>query len=375
MIRSTFLLFIIFFGANANALQCVDDNLVWQKLIITKNAESSYQSAIEALSKAAATSTTGEAEFYQSAIEFRLGLEQESKVSMEKSTNKKYYLSSAFMGLAYELGVAGYSKSQKKANEYYSQFLTMASECSEGNAASFSSEEAAMLVAKLFGILPDLHNKNEPREKLLPSISCAKVLRKASFYVKKNKIEKAKKLLSESIGGKCDTPYDLFNANRFLGFVLYAEGKLALSIEAYLAAQLYRFEDGKNYIDGFYTVSQLYYVHGEYEKSIAQAKEYFVLKRELAPEQVILMATSYYELEQYNEALKYTLQGMQLAELIKQDIPKVWYELLWNIYFDSSDYNSAISTTRVMVQTYPEGKYQKRYAILCKKISDHKYCS
>jgi tetratricopeptide (TPR) repeat protein len=251
----------------------------------------------------------------------------------------------------------------------------MTSECSEGNAASFSAEEAAKLVAKLFGIVPDIQNKNMPREKFLPSVSCAKVLRKSSFYFEKNKMEKAKKLLSENIGGKCDTPYDLFNANRFLGAVLSAEGKLALSIEAHLAAQLYRFEGDNSYIDSFYTVSQLYYVQGEYEKSIAQAKEYFVLRREVAPEQVILMATSYYKLDQYNEALKYALQGLQLAELINQDIPKVWYELLWNIYYDNSDYNSALSTTKVMVRAYPEGKYQKRYAMLCKKVSDHKYCS
>ncbi|UTW07978.1 hypothetical protein [Pseudomonas benzenivorans] len=154
MIRKIAIIPILAFSLHAFGTECINNDLIWPKLVIYTSDSSSYNEAISVLAAAEKSDKTGESLFYKAALEHRLKLYKESLQSIEKSASVDYHFAHAFFGLAYQYGYLGFEQSIIKSQTHYKKYLDAAKKCSEFEGSHPTEEQGSSLVMKLFEITP-----------------------------------------------------------------------------------------------------------------------------------------------------------------------------------------------------------------------------
>jgi tetratricopeptide (TPR) repeat protein len=114
--------------------------------------ESEYPNTEELLGKFAHAKPSGESEFYRAAMLYRMGEFEKSKSAIDRSLDKEFYMASIFAGIAYQLGLEGYSKDNVESQSYFRKFESWKKHCNEEYISDSNFELAYETVAKVFGL-------------------------------------------------------------------------------------------------------------------------------------------------------------------------------------------------------------------------------
>lgn len=99
-----------------------------------------------------------------------------------------------------------------------------------------------------------------------------------------------------------------------------------------------------------YSLAGLYAAEEQFMKSIETAREWFRYEEDPVPDAYILIASSFAELERYNEALPYVLKAIEKSTEPREN----WYMLAVAIYFDRERFREAAAMLVKMLRYWPD---------------------
>lgn len=99
-----------------------------------------------------------------------------------------------------------------------------------------------------------------------------------------------------------------------------------------------------------YSLAGLYVAEGQYLKSIDRIREWFRYEKSPNPEAYILIAASFTELQQFDNALPYVLKAIEKAA----DPHENWYMLAIAIHFQKQHFREAVNMLVTMLQYWPD---------------------
>lgn len=106
-----------------------------------------------------------------------------------------------------------------------------------------------------------------------------------------------------------------------------------------------------------FTVAQLYFVQEQWQPGIDALLEWFELSDKPNATAYILLAQGYYQLKDYDSALKNVETAISMHETEGKLPKEQWYNLARFLYFDKNDYDNALATLYTLIEYYPKKQY------------------
>ncbi len=109
-----------------------------------------------------------------------------------------------------------------------------------------------------------------------------------------------------------------------------------------------------------YSLAGLYASEERYQDAIRTLSTWFKYEEDPPADANILMASSHFELKQYEQALPWVQEAIKKREASGKEPKESWYQLELAVYFEGNRYNDAAKLLRRMLAMWPdEPKYWK----------------
>ncbi|MGI9314705.1 MAG: tetratricopeptide repeat protein [Luminiphilus sp.] len=163
-------------------------------------------------------------------------------------------------------------------------------------------------------------------------------------------------MISED-GKRALNSYELANVYNLHAFLSYVNEDYAQSLRYYGQVIAQPDIPLAMEINTRFTVAQLYFVQEQWQQGIDALLTWFDLNEKPNAGAYVLLAQGYYQVKDYNLALKNveTAIGMHEGE---GKLPKEqWYNLARFLYFDREDFDSALDVLNTLIIYYPKKQY------------------
>ena len=163
-------------------------------------------------------------------------------------------------------------------------------------------------------------------------------------------------MISED-GKRALNSYELANVYNLHAFLSYVNEDYAQSLRYYGQVIAQPDIPLAMEINTRFTVAQLYFVLEQWQQGIDALLTWFDLNEKPNAGAYVLLAQGYYQVKDYNLALKNveTAIGMHEGE---GKLPKEqWYNLARFLYFDREDFDSALDVLNTLIIYYPKKQY------------------
>jgi tetratricopeptide (TPR) repeat protein len=214
--------------------------------------------------------------------------------------------------------------------------------------AAFAAEEAEKKKPQETRRTPALRNKVYER------LAEAQVFIENKEYTEA--IEALKDMEDDS-GKRALNSYELANLYNLFAFVYYSQEDYEGALGAYENVIKQPDIPLAMEINTRYTVAQLYFVMEDWQSGINALLDWFKVAETPSAQAYILLGQGYYQLKDYDNALKNTLTAMDMYR-DKGKIPKEqWYSLARFLYFEKDDMISTVAMLEEMLVYYPKKQY------------------
>ena len=189
------------------------------------------------------------------------------------------------------------------------------------------------------------------RNKVYERLSEAQVFIEAKQYAEA--IEVLQNM--EDAGGKrALNSYELANLYNLFAFVYYSQEDYKSALASYEKLVAQPDIPLAMEINTRYTIAQLYFVMEEWRKGIDALHAWFKVADTPSAQAYILLGQGYYQLKDYDNALKNTLIAVNMYK-DKGKVPKEqWYSLLRFLYFEADNIPMTVATLEEMIVYYPK---------------------
>ena len=99
-----------------------------------------------------------------------------------------------------------------------------------------------------------------------------------------------------------------------------------------------------------YSLAGLYAAEEQYLKAIETMREWFRYEADPAPDAYMVIASSFTELQRYDDALPYVQKAIQKSDKPREN----WYLLELAIYFEKKRFRDAVRVAKKMLQYWPD---------------------
>ena len=106
-----------------------------------------------------------------------------------------------------------------------------------------------------------------------------------------------------------------------------------------------------------FTVAQLYFVQEKWAEGISALKKWFEMTDKPNANAYVLLSQGYYQLKEYDLALKNVEQAISMYEADGKVPKEQWYNLARFLYFDKQDFDNALGTLEILLKYYPKKQY------------------
>jgi len=200
-------------------------------------------------------------------------------------------------------------------------------------------------------------------------------LSEAQVFVEAKQYEEALEVLTdmEEQGGKrALNSYELANLYNLFAFVYYSQEDYAGALRAYSNVVKQPDIPLAMEINTRYTIAQLYFVQEDWKKGIDALLDWFKVADAPSAQAYILLGQGYYQVKDYDNALKNTLIAVNLYK-DKGKVPKEqWYSLLRFLYFEKNDMPNTIATLEEMLVHYPKKQYWVQLSHMYSEVKEEK---
>lgn len=138
------------------------------------------------------------------------------------------------------------------------------------------------------------------------------------------------------------------------GFAYIQTDRLRQAIEYFEKSLALESLPGEAQQGMLYSLASLYAAEGQYRRAIDTMRTWFRYEADPIPDAYLVIATSFVELQQFNDALPYVQKAIELAEEPREQ----WYMLELAIYFEQKQFRNAAGLLKTMLGYWPgNGKY------------------
>jgi tetratricopeptide (TPR) repeat protein len=189
------------------------------------------------------------------------------------------------------------------------------------------------------------------RNKVYERLSEAQVFIEAKQYAEAIEVLQN---MEEAGGKRALNSYELANLYNLFAFVYYSQEDYTAALGAYEKLVAQPDIPLAMEINTRYTIAQLYFVMEEWQKGINALLAWFNVAETPSAQAYILLGQGYYQLKDYDNALKNTLIAVNNYK-DRDKVPKEqWYSLLRFLYFEADNIPMTIATLEEMVVHYPK---------------------
>jgi len=119
-----------------------------------------------------------------------------------------------------------------------------------------------------------------------------------------------------------------------------------------------------------YTLSQLYFSEENWQKSIGMLERWMSLTNEDNKTAYEMMAQAYYQLEQYNKALRPAWKVIELTQAAGEPIKEQSYLLLRVLHYEMEEYQQVIDILEELIKLFPKKQYWMQLASIYGELDD-----
>jgi tetratricopeptide (TPR) repeat protein len=163
--------------------------------------------------------------------------------------------------------------------------------------------------------------------------------------------DKAIKSIESLLGSGNLNDYEKAMASQLAGYVYAEQGKYDQAMPYFQEAVRLDALPNQAHFGMMYSLAQLYAQQGDHQKTIELLTEWFDYQADPPGQSYILMASSYAQLEQYDQALPWVRKAIASEGAKAQES---WYQLELAILFEMKRYGEAATLLRGMVARWPD---------------------
>ena len=158
-------------------------------------------------------------------------------------------------------------------------------------------------------------------------------------------------------GKRALNSYELANVYNLLAFLSYATEDYAQSLRYYEQVIAQPDIPLAMEINTRFTVAQLYFVQEKWQQGIDALLVWFDLSEKPNAGAYVLLAQGYYQVKNFNLALKNVETAIDMHEGEGKLPKEQWYNLARFLYFDKEDFDSALDVLNTLIIYYPKKQY------------------
>lgn len=200
-------------------------------------------------------------------------------------------------------------------------------------------------------------------------------LAEAQTFIEAKQYKEALKVLNEmesQKGKRALNSYELANLYNLFAFVYYSQEDYPGALRAYQNVVSQPDIPLAMEINTRYTIAQLYFVMEDWRKGIQALNDWFKVSDNPSAQAYILLGQGYYQLKDYDRALKNTLTAVNMYK-DKGKVPKEqWYSLLRFLYFEKGDIRKTLEVLEEMIVYYPKKQYWVQLSHMYGESKDEK---
>lgn len=207
------------------------------------------------------------------------------------------------------------------------------------------------------------------RNKVYEKLSEAQVFVEAKDYPAALKVLRD---MEDDTGKRALNSYELANLYNLFAFVYYSQEDYEGALGAYRKVVSQADIPLAMEINTRYTIAQLYFVQEKWREGIDALNAWFKVADTPSAQAYILLGQGYYQLKDYDSALKNTLIAVNLYK-DKGKVPKEqWYSLLRFLYFEKNNMPKTIETLRELLVNYPKKQYWVQLSHMYSEVKEDK---
>ncbi|HRP87250.1 MAG TPA: hypothetical protein PLS34_07000 [Gammaproteobacteria bacterium] len=145
-------------------------------------------------------------------------------------------------------------------------------------------------------------------------------------------------------------PYERAMGEQIYGFVLISLDRLDEAVPRFEKAIELNALPNNAHFNMMRSLAQLYASREEWQKSIDMMTQYLRYQPTPSPEDSIMMAQNYAQMNRYRDALPWVDRAIAEGGAKAQES---WYQLKLAIYFELKDYRGALPVLRILVSRWP----------------------
>lgn len=123
-------------------------------------------------------------------------------------------------------------------------------------------------------------------------------------------------------------------------------------------------------ITTLYTVAQLHFVNAEYSAALKYIQEWADEAESPGPIPLVFMAQTYYQLNDYANAIENLEEGTQLAQTRGIDVKENWWALLNYLYFEEKNWSEVVRVLEILNRDFPSEDYANRLTAVRRILAD-----
>ncbi len=171
-----------------------------------------------------------------------------------------------------------------------------------------------------------------------------------------NQFEQSLKLLTELVDKHKYNDYEKGTILHMMGYAYYERGDLNNSVKALNSVLEYDVPKNLN-LSTRKLLAQIYMQQANYQKAVVHFKYWLDHSPKPQEEMLILAAQSYYQIQRYQTAIKYTRQAIAMTERAGNRPKESWLTLLQSSLANLDKASDRISTIKLLLRWYPKKEY------------------
>lgn len=151
--------------------------------------------------------------------------------------------------------------------------------------------------------------------------------------------------------------YDAASVYNVYGFVYYSQERYRQAIDSYKKVLTQGEIPEALEVGTKYTLAQLNFVVEDYRGAIRAMNDWFKVARNPGPDAYVLLGQAYYQVKDYDNALRQVEKGMSVARTREVSPKEHWYLLLRVLYYEKNDYKKTANVLESLLARWPKREY------------------
>lgn len=185
-------------------------------------------------------------------------------------------------------------------------------------------------------------------------------LAEAQTFAEAKQYKEAEVILNDMIsteGKRALNSYELANVYNLFAFLRYSTEDYKGALDNYRKVVAQPDIPLAMEINTKKTIAQLFFVQEQWRQGVDALLEWFDLSEKPDAGSYVLLSQGYYQLKDYDKALKNVAIAIDMYEVAGKLPKEQWYNLARFLYFDKGDTDNALATLNVLLKYYPKKQY------------------